>query len=91
MIVASAKPVPVPLLVLAVVAAGFVVYCWVDLARSDSDALVFGSAGTVVALGHDDGIRAVGTELVDPSLPPPDRSQATGVGLGMRARLRAPN
>jgi len=36
MIVASAQPVPVPLLVLAVVAAGFIVYCWVDLARSDS-------------------------------------------------------
>ena len=36
MIVARAQPVPVPLLVLAVVAAGFVVYRWVDLARSDS-------------------------------------------------------
>ena len=35
MIFAGAQSVPVPILALAVVAAVFVVYCWVDLVRAD--------------------------------------------------------
>ena len=34
MIVAGARSVPLPLLALGLVGAGFVVYCWVDLARA---------------------------------------------------------